>query len=129
MTESSGNPWAVRFEPNWKYFYKIEQVPVKTSFETERNLQSCSWGLCQIMGSVARELGYLEELPKLCREDINIIYGTKKLKSLMNKYDKPNDIIAAYNAGIPKFMSNGKYFNQTYVDRVNAYLKIIRGEK
>ena len=37
--------------------------------------------------------------------------------------------IASYNAGIPRFMANGKYMNQHYVDKVNAYLKLLRAEK
>jgi len=128
QTESAGNPWAVRYEPNWKYFFKPEvaYLKAKTSLDTERTLQACSWGLVQIMGSVARELGYTEELPKLCQEDVNILYGAKKLASLSKKH-QGNDLIASYNAGQPRIMSNGKYFNQAYVDKVNAFLKILKG--
>lgn len=129
--ESAGNPWAVRYEPNWKYFTEVQNHALKTriSLDTERTCQAMSWGLMQIMGSVARELLYEGDLTKLLQEDLNIKYGAKKLRILLKKYAKPNDAIAAYNAGIPKFMTNGKYFNQPYVDGVNAFLNIIRGQK
>lgn len=130
MTESAGNTWAVRFEPAWKYFADVQNHATKSrvSFETERNCQAMSWGLMQIMGAVARELLYDGDLTKLCQEDVGLKYGIKKLRILLRKYTNTNDAIAAYNAGIPKLRADGKYMNQHYVDKVNAFLKIIRGQ-
>jgi hypothetical protein len=131
MTESAGNTWAVRYEPHWKYFTEVQNHATKAriSYETERTCQAMSWGLMQIMGSVCRELLYDGDLTKLCQEDIGLKYGIKKLKTLLKKYVKQDDAIAAYNAGIPKLRADGKYMNQPYVDGVNAFLKIIKGQK
>lgn len=130
MTESAGNTWAVRFEPAWKYFTEVQSHATKSrvSFETERTCQAMSWGLMQVMGAVCRELNFDGNLTMLCQEDIGLKYGVKKLKTLLKKYPIQNDAVAAYNAGIPKHQANGNYMNQHYVDKVNAFIKIIRGQ-
>ena len=61
MTESLMNPYAVRYEPHYRY---LVDSPRKDS--TEYIGQRTSWGLFQPMGAVARERGfegrYLAEL-------------------------------------------------------------------
>jgi soluble lytic murein transglycosylase-like protein len=54
----------------------------------------------QVMGSVARELGYTQELPKLCQLETGLIYGCKKLAECLKKHPALPDALAAYNAGI-----------------------------
>lgn len=129
MTESAGNQFAMRYEPNWRYWANAEGFAVrnKISVETERMLQSFSWGLTQVMGSVARELLFKDELPRLIDPDLNLSLGAKKLKTLTKKHSKLDDAIAAYNAGIPKLRADSKYFNQHYVDRVNKFMKEFKG--
>lgn len=129
--ESAGKPMKVRYEPNWKYLYQVDEFAKKLGItsDTEKMLQSFSWGLMQVMGSVAREIGFTEDMPALCNPEKNIFYGCKKLKSLCNKYPIQADAIAAYNAGIPKVMANGRYFNQQYVDKVTKQMMIIIGGK
>lgn len=118
--ESAGDPLAVRFETHWKYYFDVPQFAFRcrVSQDTERTLQSCSWGLMQVMGSVARELGFLESLIKLSDPRIGAKYGCMKLAQCLKKWPKKlDDAIAAYNAGSPRVFE-GRYVNQAYVDKV-----------
>lgn len=128
MTESEGDQYAIRYEPKWKYMFDIKYFAAKvcSSIATERVGQSTSWGLMQIMGSVARELGFVEDFPALCEPGLNLYYGCKKVSELHSKYDSLEDVIAAYNAGEPKKMGDGKYINQPYVDRVLKFVNVFR---
>jgi soluble lytic murein transglycosylase-like protein len=77
-----------------------------------------SWGLMQIMGSVARQYGFKGNLSSLTEPEINIEIGCKHFVS---KYSvEPKDMISAYNAGSPKKTPEGLYVNQGYVDKVCA---------
>lgn len=121
--ESNGCPWAARFEPAFLDRYVAPRPAVfgAVSIGTERMLRATSFGPMQLMGQVARELGYKEPfLTKLCMPEEGIEYGCKKLASLMAKYSNTSDAIAAYNAGSPRRMKTGEYVNQAYVDSVEA---------
>jgi hypothetical protein len=114
--ESSMNPWALRYEPTYRWLYgdQLKMTP------TERHAQMCSWGLMQVMGALARELGFQEDMPKLCVPTVNIDYGCKQLRRLYDKYFNWVDVIAAYNAGSPRRIGS-LYVNQSYVDRVTGF--------
>ena len=124
MTESAGYEFSTRFERHYRYFVKIDFYARRNgvSADTERNSQATSWGPLHIMGGVARELGYDKPLPLLGSASNGIFWGCKKLKTLYDKYEKRDDIIAAYNAGSPRFNDDGTFINQVHVDRVNRYL-------
>lgn len=126
--ESGGQFLAVRFEPDWRYLLRPELYAqrLRITTATETKLQQFSWGLMQLMGSVARELGFTGYLTQLCEPETNLHYGCKKLAALLAKYPDPTDAIAAYNAGSPR-MVNGKYDNQGYVDKVLAAWGRIKG--
>ena len=126
MTESSGKPDSKRFEPHWKYFKNLELYV--DEFQDEQTKQATSWGLCQVMGAVAREFGYAGDLPDLCQPELGIKYGCLKLKSLMTHYPDKADMIAAYNAGSPRHLPNGAYTNQNYVDTVLKFFNEIEIE-
>lgn len=128
QTESSLCPHATRFEPGWKYFYKIEAFASYNHItpDTERVQQAHSWGLMQIMGSVARELKYSEPLVKLCDPYAGAEMGCKKLKQLSSKYEDETAVIAAYNAGTPRKLPGGKWENQDYVSKVTERLRKLR---
>ena len=113
MTESSGNEYAMRHEPQYKWLFGHTHSP------TERMGQMTSWGLMQVMGAVAREYGFSGHFPALCDPKIGLQYGMKHLKKYYNKHQNWPDTIAAYNAGHPKRI-DGKYENQAYVDKVLA---------
>jgi soluble lytic murein transglycosylase-like protein len=114
LTESSMNPWAMRYEPQYKYLMGTEE----TLTATERAGQMISWGLMQVMGGVAREHGYKGCFPMLCEPTIGINYGCLHLKKFKTRYPGSwQDVIASYNAGRP-VKRDGKYINQDYVDKV-----------
>lgn len=56
--ESDWNPWAIRYEPA---FFARYVAPLYTNNKisaTEAYARSFSWGLMQLMGQVAREMGF-----------------------------------------------------------------------
>lgn len=128
MQESSGNPWAMRIEPKWKYFVFVRTSAenLRISFDTETACQAISWGLMQIMGSVARELGYKDHLAKLLDPVLGIEWGCKKLKSQLVRYGNEDDAIAAYNAGSVIKTQGGQYVNMGYHDGVCRFLRDLR---
>ena len=79
--ESNWHPWALRYEPA---FYLRYIVPLKLS-PTEGHSRSFSWGLMQVMGQVARELGYNGDFPRLCEPSVGLEWGclhlAKKIKA------------------------------------------------
>ncbi len=123
--ESSWNPWAVRYERPFAYLLRPEAFAKtsRISLETEAVLQRCSWGLCQIMGGTARDLGFTGLLTTLLDPEVNIPLGVALFKRLSGEYLKVDDQIAAYNAGSVKRKPDGTYANQDYVDKVRAVLK------
>jgi len=126
--ESSGNKYAIRYEPNFRWTKNIDKYSGSyQSKATEKNAQKTSWGLMQIMGGTARELGYDETfLSGLLDERTNIELGCKYLAGLRKRFsDMENSIslfddnmVAAYNAGSPRRKENGEFVNQEYVDRI-----------
>ena len=127
--ESAWNPWAVRYEPKWQYFYFPREWASKLnlSVETETACQQISWGLGQVMGSVARELEFSGNLTELCDPAKGLMYSALQFKKLKIRYGKTEmDTVAAYNAGSPRRTPGGLYVNQGYVDKVHAQLLKIR---
>ena len=127
LVESRGYPLACRFEPNWKLFLTPDLFAKKNgiTLETEKIHQQCSWGVMQVMGCVARELGFEDPLPALCLPENGVRIGMRKLRQLSDKFESEASVIAAYNAGTPKRIA-GVFTNQTYVDKVNDRLKNLR---
>lgn len=129
MVESSNNNWKVRFEPAWHYLYFPREFASKLylSIETETNLQSCSFGLLQIMGSVARELGFTTDLAMLCDPTTGLFYGVKYIRKLMDKFADEEHVVSAYNAGPGTSKTpGGMWGNQVYVDKVYNQLRKLR---
>ena len=128
ITESSYNPYAIRYESEFKYtskslaFAKLNHITNATEIIGEK----ISWGLGQIMGGTARELGFDGPLPLLCEPELNIELMIKLIQQLEGKYSKLTDVIASYNAGAPRKTISDSYRNQIYVDKVtramSAYL-------
>ena len=85
----------------------------------------------QVMGTVARELGFDGSLPELCLPHIGVMFGALKLKQLIDRHKDIRLAIAAYNAGTPRFRADGKLVNQAYVDSVislwDKYAKLNAG--
>jgi soluble lytic murein transglycosylase-like protein len=97
--ESDGwKPWAVRYEPA---FYRRYIESMKGLTSTEMHGRAHSYGLMQVMGQVARELGFDGEfLTELCDPAVSVTYGCRKLLQCLKRKD--GDIEAAlldYNGG------------------------------
>lgn len=108
-----------RYEPAWKYLLDPHKYAghLGITVITESVHQSTSWGCMQVMGSVARELGYNGQLPRLIQPDRGVLYGCLKMRSISDLYDGLEDRISAYNAGSP-VKKNGVYNNDDYVQKV-----------
>ncbi|WP_421793945.1 lytic transglycosylase domain-containing protein [Hydrocarboniphaga effusa] len=141
--ESSLNPWAARYEPDYRYLWDCEKnrpyniraadmtldrAPddfagtAGATPHTEWIAQQTSYGLMQPMGALARELGFKGYLSQLFNPVENVAIGCRHLRDLHKRhYAKFGwaGTLAAYNAGSPRFQANGKtYVNQQYVDGV-----------
>jgi soluble lytic murein transglycosylase-like protein len=114
----------VRYEPTYRWL-----VGDKLNMSlTERHTQMCSWGLMQVMGGTARELGLTGYLSQLCDPETGVQYGCRYLRRLFERYQIWDDAIAAYNAGSPRRVGP-TYVNQGYVDKVNGYWQQADGQK
>lgn len=121
MKESSWNENVMRFEPHYSYLYDVKGFArrIGASEDTEKMLQMSSFGLCQIMGAVAREYNFQGWLTDLLKPELNIKYGARHLKAYLAKYPAGiTDAISSYNQGSPQKDQKGKYINQDYVDSV-----------
>jgi len=124
QTESSGNALAARFEPDYKYYFKVKEFAKANQITeiTETVFQKTSWGLCQLMGGLCRELGHNGSLLEVLDQELNLRLCAKHLVNLIKKYPEREAMLAAYNGGSPiKDMKTGKYRNQQYVDKVLGY--------
>lgn len=145
QVESSGNPWAWNPEPHYRYLWDLRRwSPFRSLTAQERQSeapprdftaprgvaadaewwgQQASWGLMQVMGAVAREIGYAEPfLTGLCHPETGLEYGCRFLARQMRAYDGQAHLaVAAYNAGSPRRdPMTGLLINQGYVDKVTA---------
>ncbi len=120
--ESGGNQWAWNPEPRYRYFWNVQTgAPFRSVNEVEilaetppadfRGLagdrdqewwaQQASWGLMQVMGAVARELGCKAPyLTSLCDPALNLHWGCVKLrKELTWAGGVVERALASYNGG------------------------------
>ena len=134
--ESAGNPFAARYEPDFRYLTRVDELAkrIHCTKETMAIMQKTSWGLMQVMGSVAYEHGLIDEInwdrrwpTALSVPAIGLNYGCRHLKLKYEKYG-PNlsYVYAAYNAGSPRFDDAGRFVNQDAVDRVLKFYKELK---
>jgi soluble lytic murein transglycosylase-like protein len=106
--ESSGNPYAVRYEPAFLKRYLESKtkktigghVPSQCSWQTEVQMRATSFGLMQIMGQVARERGFQGEfLTELCDPAVNLKWGSEFLQTLLHKHDTTEKALLRWNGG------------------------------
>lgn len=121
--ESTMNPAAVRYESGYRWLYKPEVTrPKFCSVSTEANMQSCSWGIMQVMGAVYREYGYTDWLSMVTGDiETQIKYGCMHLAKQLKRFGTIDAALSAYNAGSPIVEKNGKFKNQEYVNEVLSY--------
>jgi soluble lytic murein transglycosylase-like protein len=125
--ETACDPTKTRYEPDWAYLVTPDKFAkvLGISERTETELQKFSWGALQVMGSVARELGYQAQLPLLSQPQMGILYGCRKIHALARAHSDIQDLIAAYNAGVAVKV-DGKYRNENYVQSVIENLTRIK---
>lgn len=135
-TESGGDPLAMRVEPDYRWLWDVRlnapardirgadfPAPDYVSRQTEYWGQKTSWGLMQIMGATAREMGFDEPFfSALCADPAKgLRYGCLYLRRLADRFLDQHDwagVVAAYNAGSPRYDDRGAFMNQSYVDKV-----------
>ena len=116
--ESRGNPWASRVEEGFyaRYIEKLDKdtlpgyVPSTLSLSTEKWHRSTSWGLMQLMGETMREEGFRKnDLTRLCIPAINLEFGCRYFRKLLNDQDdsqkyitRVKQALAQYNTGRPR---------------------------
>lgn len=81
--ESNWEPWSIRFEPAFLTRY-VEPLGLGP---TESTARSISWGLMQLMGQVARELGYKGHMAQLCDPEVGLEWGCKHLANKLKGVD------------------------------------------
>lgn len=122
LQESGGNPWAWNPEPHYRYFWDVRHHrPFRALTSEERQserppkdfpclagdpdqewwAQQASWGLLQLMGAVARELGFKNPyLPELCDPQVNLTLGARHLGNRLRwAAGDTKAALSAYNAG------------------------------
>jgi hypothetical protein len=121
--ESGFDPWAWNPEPRYKYLVDCRTgAPFRhlTALELlsedpppdfprlagDRDQewwgQQASWGLLQVMGALAREVGFRRPyLSQLCDPAISLELGARHLAALFARFGTIDRALAAYNAGSP----------------------------
>lgn len=112
LQESSGESWATRWEEGFylKYVAKkqrndlIGHIPKNISLATEKLHRACSWGVMQIMGQTARELGFAEDsLVKLCLPQLGLKYGCLYLIRCMDGRNIEQAMLKWNGGGNPNY--------------------------
>lgn len=134
MVESGGRTFATRYEPGTdRYLTALTKWARATGVtdSTERVGQMTSWGLCQVMGFTARELGFKGLFPELCQSELGLEFGCRYLKRQQARFaEGPREgvlgfdeaVVVSYNAGSPRRRDDdGRWVNQGYIDAVRAH--------
>jgi len=131
--ESSWNPWATRFEPAFEERYVKPAIPsAPTTLELTKAM---SFGLGQVMGEVAIELGFTGRfLTELCDPDTGLEFACRKLRRCLtihapieNKDGSMDYTLAlrAYNGGAnPAYPKLVMQFCDKYAGPISANSKI-----
>lgn len=129
--ESGGNCYAIRYEPQYRFRkepYKFARYNGITE-ATEDILQQCSFGLMQVMGEKAREMGHTRNLLELTEPETGIEYGCKFLYHLSQRMNKLEEVISSYNAGSIKVDKKGEFLNKDYVKDILARIEELKKSK
>lgn len=106
--ESSGNVWAVRYEPAFERRYLSNKtrhslegyVPKLCTLDSEIKLRATSFSLMQILGQVARERGFKGEfLTELLDPKTNLKWGSEYLQTLLLKHQNTEKALLRWNGG------------------------------
>ena len=130
QVESAGDPFALRYEPRYKWLYQVPRFARKFRItdSTEEACQRFSVGLCQLMFALMRELKFEREFCLAFEPRLNMTYGARHLKNLASRFESKQAQISAYNAGTPT-RRNGVFINQPYVDKVMHFYERFTRER
>jgi soluble lytic murein transglycosylase-like protein len=128
--ESGGNRWAVRYEPGFYDLFVNDNRAVAPappcSLDTEKRGRAMSWGLMQVMGEVARELGFSGAFfTELCDPELGVEYGCRLLVRLRKRFMSDlgwSAVVAAYNGGPGAVRGKDDFKNPQYPRKVLAAL-------
>jgi soluble lytic murein transglycosylase-like protein len=112
--ESSWNTWAMRYEPFFFTKYVAVLYTNNKITASEAYARGFSWGLMQVMGQTAREMGFDGNfLSALCDPEQGLAIGCKLLRKKIDTMD--NDLtrgLLAWNGG-----ANPSYATQVLARR------------
>jgi len=91
-----------------KTFLKRLYPKLGDDIEIEKRQLATSWGLMQVMGETARELGFRGELKELYNSD-GLKYGCLYLCDRIKIYHQIDTVLSAYNAGTPTAKNRDLY--------------------
>jgi soluble lytic murein transglycosylase-like protein len=99
--ESNWNPWAVRYETDFFTRYVRSPYLAGKFAITEAQTRTMSYGLMQVMGEVARELGFDGEfLTELCDPRVGVEFGCRLLaRRLAASRGVVVEALLGYNGG------------------------------
>ena len=134
IQESGGNPDAYRHEPE----YQAKYVTGKARWNSARalgwtdELLATSWGLTQVLGTTAWEMGFKYPPEKILDPASNLALGAKYLRMKLDQYKgNVTEALLAYNGGdgaVHAYRA-GRPYNLSYALNVLALRdRIIRGE-
>lgn len=130
--ESNWDTYAMRYEAHYQWLYKEIECAKKMRCRLDLEIfsQKTSWGLGQMMGAVARELGHEGSMAQLTDGFINMKYVCMHLKNIKQRFKDQDSIIAVYNGGPNAvYKKEGIYPNQGYVDSVNKIYESLLQKK
>jgi len=115
--ESDWYTFAYRYEPAFFNRYIAPQANLHSP--SEAHARSASFGLMQVMGQVARELGFTgPSLLELTDPDIGVEYGCKRLQQAFHRHGGDLELsLLDYNGG----------GNPQYADQVIARIQKYKG--
>jgi soluble lytic murein transglycosylase-like protein len=99
--ESTWRTYAMRFEPGFLSQYVVKEFQKGNISQTECYARSMSWGLGQVMGLTARELGFEGEfLCELSDPSVGLEFLCRKLKAVLQSHGGDvTKALLSYNGG------------------------------
>lgn len=89
------------------------------AYRAEPHIGDASYGLMQTLYRTAKDMGYTGAAEGLYDPATSLEFGTRYLAYQLRRYNgKIPFAVAAYNSGTAYVGGDGKFRNQTYVDRV-----------
>jgi soluble lytic murein transglycosylase-like protein len=104
--ESSWNPWAMRYEPLFFAKYVANLYTNNKITASEAYARGFSWGLMQVMGQVAREIGFDGTfLSALCDPEQGLATGCRLLRKKLDAMggDVTRGLLAWNGGGNPNY--------------------------